>query len=963
MSDLLDLYNHKNWFREPAVHALKELFSHVSLSCSMNKFGELAQSSLLSFFNFENKSSCPWSVEKAALYLHLQTIYMNNGENEVPQCLERALLTVSNLDSDIGGGVLKIMLRDTSETVYPKCHLIWGAIWSYLSTSDEQGEKFLRIKMLFGDDSTSNITKALVNKVIVENLLGDEVTGGSFVSATHGRRALGLSLIKQLCALNLSSTILSEVVLQQRVVTNLFVNTLQKFSSGKKAHTLKPLAIDILQNIVETLCSQTLTEESAEKRLGAAAAFLRANPSFDSVTKTETVSKLLELGLNDNADDDASVSSARKYLWSRYFEFSVDEVLRRLSTSEATIQEANKYIDIIFAFMKRILRIGPDTDEKEVMFQKVLSFFMIGAFFDLGTFDSKGMKDNVLLDTANRMKRDIQQIPYESRVVMSSRFFSLFSDYTHSVSFKQNDGEKERTKDRKIHSILGEVSFISGGVTSLQKHGALLTSEMESGEEASPVLGAMKECEKILELSTMKSDSDGEFKSISAIACLASALSLQLLCPGQAGPENDVDNDSDEEDISEDIIEIVSDLSEVASTLGGKSADNENDDVGGGKENILASLAAICVGILNSSIGGSGSQSSSARGGASKLVRECVQMAWTTILASSDNFPGANVDTDVMNTLLEAVCSPTALAQGENQMDDEDMEDYEEDDEESGDESNDMELSFSKAASAVVDSDSDDASNDRTEASEDDTESMKSNSNKGEGEEIELDPSKLENLLIESSDDDDSVDENILEHHEGADAALAQLIKLKQNARKAGKDQREKLELADRIRCVSLIEAVFQSNKRTNTLSNQVSLMVVLPLLRCRSELAKAVSSAAIGKKGSSVSEKKVLLDKISALLESKVCKTNLDGNANVEACKVVAEQVIVELKRVQDSAHCKCCSLVLVFLVKAVSNMGDAAISFIRSIYAVAVDEWSTKKTTKIQATVFDDLANRCQR
>ena len=129
MSDLLDLYNHKNWFREPAVHALKELFSHVSLSCSMNKFGELAQSSLLSFFNFENKSSCPWSVEKAALYLHLQTIYMNNGENEVPQCLERALLTVSNLDSDIGGGVLKIMLRDTSETVYPKCHLIWGALW------------------------------------------------------------------------------------------------------------------------------------------------------------------------------------------------------------------------------------------------------------------------------------------------------------------------------------------------------------------------------------------------------------------------------------------------------------------------------------------------------------------------------------------------------------------------------------------------------------------------------------------------------------------------------------------------------------------------------------------------------------------------------------------------------------------------------------------------------------------
>jgi len=180
---------------------------------------------------------------------------------------------------------------------------------------------------------------------------------------------------------------------------------------------------------------------------------------------------------------------------------------------------------------------------------------------------------------------------------------------------------------------------------------------------------------------------------------------------------------------------------------------------------------------------------------------------------------------------------------------------------------------------------------------------------------------------------------------------------MKQEARKSGKDQKEKLELSNRLRCMALLEAMFLSNKRTGLLSNQVVLMSILPLLRSRTELAKSLSS---GK--SSQSDKKALLDKITVLLESKVAKTNVDGMANLDACKVVADQITIEMKKVQDVEHCKCCSALLVLLVKAVGKQGDESIAFATSVYDGFVPEWSTKKSTKLKALIFDDLAIKCQ-
>lgn len=964
VSDLVSLYDHKNWFREPAVHALREVFSFVSASCSMDALDKLVQRTMAKFFNFENKVSCPWSAEKIALYLYLQTIYMDCSGMELPKCLKNALLTKSNLDSDIGGGVMKIMLRDTSATVYPKRHLVWNSIWSYVSKqADSSTDRVLREELIAGDNTTSDIIVALVNKVIVESLLGDEGADKSFVNATPGRRALALSLLQQLCALNLPSHILEEVVLQKPIITNLFVNTLQKFSGGIKTHTLKPLAIDILKSIVHSLCSRGFTEENAQRRIGASKAFLKANQSFDSVTKTETVSLLLGLDMDEGSKDDDLNESGRKLLWEYHFQFVMDEILNLLSSDEPAIQEANKFMDVMFAFVKRILRVGND-DEKKSLFRRTSSFFMVGAFFDLQCFNNSEVdigSSSHVLNAACRIKDSVERIPYDSRVTMSSRFFSLLSDYIHTMTFQQSDEVRENTKDKKVHIVQEEVSRINAEIRIMQDHSAALFSatntnsdENINDEGVSVSLGSMEAFNAIKDLDVEKGDHARTVtRAINAIACLVSSLSLQLLHPGH--PESDDETEDglhEEDDYSEDILETIDDLSDVASALAGNQPSDKDVDTEE-RDNFLSPLAAICVNVLRSPIGGSGLQASNVRGGASKIVRDCLQIAWTATLASAATITDDLLDVEVMSILLEAVCTPKALAQGENMLDDEEMDELDEVDQDSDGENDDTALSFSNVADTGNDSDSDHSSND------DDNDMTNDRSHEGD-DEIELDSSKLENLLIQSSDDDESV---ALEHHAGADAALVHLIKMKQEARKSGKEQKEKVELADRVRCLGLLEAVFQSNKRTTLLSNQVTLMAILPLLRTRSELVKSAGSVIIQKKGSSANDKKVLLDKITIFLVNQVCKTNLDGKANVEACSTVAEQVLVEVRRVQDTSHSKCCGSLLVLLVKACMDHGEEAITMARSIYEDAIQEWSSKKSTKIQATIFDDLEKRCHR
>ena len=85
----------------------------------------------------------------------------------------------------------------------------------------------------------------------------------------------------------------------------------------------------------------------------------------------------------------------------------------------------------------------------------------------------------------------------------------------------------------------------------------------------------------------------------------------------------------------------------------------------------------------------------------------------------------------------------------------------------------------------------------------------------------ELDPYRLENLLLDDRNDE------LTENHTGADGALAQIIKTNQEARKSVRMAKEKAYLSGRLRCAAPLEISLSA-----LLDREVILTTLLPMLR-----------------------------------------------------------------------------------------------------------------------------------
>ena len=72
--------------------------------------------------------------------------------------------------------------------------------------------------------------------------------------------------------------------------------------------------------------------------------------------------------------------------------------------------------------------------------------------------------------------------------------------------------------------------------------------------------------------------------------------------------------------------------------------------------------------------------------------------------------------------------------------------------------------------------------------------------NQRDNNEDKLDPYRLENLLL------DDIDDDLTEHHTGADRSLAQLIKMNQEARKSMRVAKEKAYLSGRLQYDDLLK-------------------------------------------------------------------------------------------------------------------------------------------------------------
>jgi hypothetical protein len=361
--------------------------------------------------------------------------------------------------------------------------------------------------------------------------------------------------------------------------------------------------------------------------------------------------------------------------------------------------------------------------------------------------------------------------------MISSRFFSLVSDFVMTISHDSKD--EENTKVEKDSNTLAILEEICENWIELESNEAQRFVPVEDDDDKdddddddSPERIITDLRRKVVDLGE-NAGADKEsvlFQSkkrcMTGIAVLAITLHLHRL---NCGSDDTMDDnpDADEEEDEENICSAIADLEGVSSDF---FKGNEEDS------NPLLGLSEICANILSSPLG----SGDIGRGAAPKLVREAIKYAWLgglKLASTTATREKTLFDDSVVGLLMDAIG-----ASNENADTEDDPSEMDEDDDESDEESDD-DLIFSKASKVF--NDPEDMEDDEQDISEKESDES----------DIELDPSRLHTMLEEENLDD--VDDIPLEHHEGADAALAKLIKLKQEARKAGQEARERIEVSN----------------------------------------------------------------------------------------------------------------------------------------------------------------------
>jgi len=995
--DLIDLYHYKKWMREPSAHALVQLLSSLDAECNLSLITKIANDIITpSFFlsvgtdvaenrnELDGTDRSQWlkklTPDQIAVALHLQTLQNDYDKYICP--LDEPLLTTASVPT------LSTALSSTSSVVHPRCHFVWNMMWMYLT----EEAKNSRHRQLRPNEEFPVIIELILQHLVVDKLLG---RGENSIAPTNERRSLALQIV---CALSGSSGLkialplnLIPSVICPDVVIRVFENVLcasggigkKKSKEGGEEHHLKKLTSQAILELADHCCEG----DDVGRRMAFAKAFLLADPRFDTKTKTQTVSSLLMLGSNAG-ETSVECESQRKALWRSYISFLEEEIVSATNLHNATV-----YIELMYKLAKYDLTNTPANEAR-----RVIRFFMSGAFFDCSELcdpsstkksSSKKKKKEARLATppeelssGYRIKEILQahgmtSISHPARAIMSARFYSLLSEFIVVINSQNRGGGRNKAfygKGSRSESIFRALSEISGIFSLLQTSGAkqfpVPSARLESIDTFNAEDPAESSRKFMLQVQNISNESlvkecDGaddeavlRAKAVFATGCASLMFSLYLQLNSCGNPDIGGNEDEEEDDVAELVHEYISDLAECVDGFC-RVIDGVSNFKKDGEGNPLAAMAGLLVSILSSPVGGEESgKSNPIQASAAKLTRETVKLTWAgVILAITDLTPKNKslqnlVDEDVMSILIESVCGEKSMEDEENNEGNESIQHDESSEDELGDNT-----VFADASEAGMDLD-EVKDNISDESKENDEETSK-NSDEGGDEDIELDPAKLENLLLEDSDAEMS-DSGILEHHAGADKALAQLIKLKQEARKASQIERERTELCNRLRCAGLLDSLFsESVFKSGWLPIEAVLGSIVPILRSRKSIAKSIQASSSANAKKSVNERNALMDRLSALVRNKISKFRCTDKLDREKLALKASSDICEeMKNSLNAAQCSCCSVALITAVRCIPNVEDS--NDVKAIYAGTVDDWSSRKATKIHACVFDDLIQR---
>jgi len=396
--------------------------------------------------------------------------------------------------------------------------------------------------------SVSNILEGIVNDVILSSLLGyinTDTTNTTIPStttntvttpviATHERRALAMLLLQKINNIsNLPLLVVENVVWHSHLISNLFVHTLQNGSRGfihnknkagkgkagkgkegkevnnsdnKKVHYLEPLASHILNDIITSLVNTTspstssdITPENTfennnnmERRLALVRSLLKANPLFDKVTKTESISTLLSLDYNnttatnintsdsnDNDNDDRiqQEDNQNMILWEKHVTFLENQILAGIiatnnnnnttpetafnnDTSSSSSPSPSVYVSLLLEFVKRVLRVSNSnstTNRKNnnnpgyKITKRVLEFLSILSFYDL----NNNNKDIIIIEQQEQQEQQEEVVTNSGRKKKRKK--------------KNSRNKTPETKINNLHSFVTTVHRIQKLLRSTKK--------------------------------------------------------------------------------------------------------------------------------------------------------------------------------------------------------------------------------------------------------------------------------------------------------------------------------------------------------------------------------------------------------------------------------------------------------------------------------------------------------------
>ena len=951
MDDIIHVYKFRKWTREISCQVIIEFLQ--AFHCNESTWRRLIFNIIIPTFLIrlgdsnedvvkekdskqeEDDLLSNWTAEQIAVALYIQRLLTPATNTEqLPSWIMQPLLSNENL------ACFANSLVATAHT-YPRRHVVWTEILkSLLQTTQEVSNK------------NSSSIHAVFELVVEPHL----------VTSTHERKALALELMQDF-ALALPP---KEIFVAMRPkLRNLFLNTLSApINNKKQPHLLKPLGLKILNSLVDTACAD---KNSLSSRLEIAKLLFEMDPRFDSRTKTTSTSSLL---LDDNVTFRAEhlntfIDFLEKKILALPTETNDEDVDNDDKESEKRLQIhlLDGYLELLCrTVIQMSLNLSPS--EKIEIFQRVLFFLMTFAFFDCRNLSlpstnkvkkKKRGKTNeqpaipvhaaVLAAIQHKTEPDILLSP-AFRASMSARFFSLLADYASLFVLRSNatsgiskesllEGEEDGSGIELSSTKLDILMRAVAGWVALEENGANLIRP-ELVEECIKSRKISGEICQFVNNAFMKTNKGNdkvfslEKRCATSMATLSTILCLQMLrCSSDELP-------GEEDDLDEDINVAIPIIWDVCQRL-------VQNDLPSSTEEELTKTLHLLVEVLVDILGMK--SESKSRGASVRLVRDAAKNVWSaslTLLANgaSSGLDGFSLDAGkAVSLLIETICGEEEAIDSADIADDTDGED----EEIAAGEGSEL-FTSDVAIKTFGDSDSDSQSKDlnREEQSEDE-------------EEIMLGSSQLENLLLESSD---AEDQGELEHYEGADSALARMIKLKQDSRKSAMRERERAVMAHQLRCISLLETLF-SSKYGILLRSDTVLSSILPLLKARRELEKSISALAEGQgpgKGG-LNEKRSLLERITSVLKTKICKLKINRNHEGSAV-AAADSIIAEAKKSPNISHCKCCSTALMFVLKFATDVESK--ESIGSFYRLALTEWSTKKSSKLHSVLFEDAIIR---